>query len=84
MSRGLVEFEEMQAAFIAIRDIDAIVEGNSATKLEDAWNVLSSISKDKFDSVTVNQILKLYRESLVRIYLEKETELNSSVGIIEN
>ena len=80
MGRGLVEFEEMQKAYIAIRDVDNVIHGNSNTKLEDAWNVIAEVSKDKFDSVNVDEILINIRAALVKIFEEKQQMINDSIN----
>ena len=80
MGRGLVEFEEMQKAYIAIRDVDNVINGNSNTKLEDAWNVIAEVSKDKFDSVNVDEILINIRAALVKIFEEKQQMINDSIN----
>lgn len=84
MSRGLQEFDELQQVYIAIRDVDAVINGESKTKLEDAWNVISSINKEKFDEGNVSIILETIRACLVQIYRDRQDELNQSIGLDVN
>lgn len=79
--RGLSEFEEMKLAYLAIKDVDKVINSDSESKLEDAWNVISEIGVDKFDEVNTNLILGSIKDALMRIYLEKEQTLNDSINV---
>lgn len=79
--RGLVEFDEMKLAYLAIKDVDKVIASDSDSKLEDAWNVISEIGVDKFDEVNTNLILGSIKDALMRIYLEKEQTLNDSINV---
>ena len=81
MGRGLVEFEEMQKAYFAIRDLDKVIESDCETKLENAWNVISEVSKEEFDGENVAEILASVRDALVKIFKEKEKKLNDSIDL---
>ena len=81
MGRGLVEFEEMQQAYLAIKDIDKVIASESSTKLEDAWNVIAEVGKDKFDTENVDSMLTSMRDALVKIFREKEKMLNDSINL---
>lgn len=79
--RGLFEFEEMQQTYLAIKDLDSVIKGQSTTKLEDAWNVLQQISKDKFAEVYVNNILDNMRAALVKMYTDIQKSIDSSINL---
>lgn len=79
--RGLFEFEELQQTYLAIKDLDQVIASNSTTKLEDAWNVLAQINKDKFEQHFVDGILSTMREALLKIFVDSQTALNSSINV---
>lgn len=79
--RGLSEFEEMQQVYLAIRDLDKVIASDSKAKLEDAWNVIAEVSKDKFDPKYVESILDATRSALIQIFKEKEAAIDNSIGL---
>lgn len=74
------EFEELESIYVAIKDLDKVINSNSTDKIDEAVNCIKNLDKNQFDSDTQTKILLDLRNGLMKMYSERINHLDESIG----
>ena len=75
------DFKKMKILYEAIVDIDHAIKRNSDDVLEEILNAVKDIDKKEYPDEVINTIIDAIRCSLISLYKDQQTELNSIIGL---